>query len=253
MKLRENIISRLDTVTKSNENIELTTYNIVDYMPSDSGDYVGDVKWSKCKVGSLEGLKVDDNVRYNTFERKAEPKFEMYPNGYCMGGSGYDRETEKSAMELLAKLYPKAILDAHNSQYDRLHELLIPHLTYCFVGGYRSRYLYHNNEYTGASSSISLLLYKKGGFFKEHSDTPVKRKFATTLVMIPTKGLVGGDLVLRVLQEDVYDPDGILVRDGDRVRLKVDQLTTPVLISFCVKIPHEVEVVQEGYRLCLKM
>jgi hypothetical protein len=107
-------------------------------------------------------------------------------------------------------------------------------------------------EYEQPDDSCELLVYIKDGMFKEHSDTPVGLKFATTLIVIPTD-FSGGDLILKTTPDKVHDPDGVLIKEGNKIMLSSDAIKVPVLISFQKEIPHEVTKVTKGYRLCFKM
>lgn len=238
-----------------------------------------EMKFFKCKVGSIKGLEVNEAVRHEAYEKRADPVFNC------------PSEMRQKIYLALKKLYPEDILKFqkiiteeeaavhHKDSYaerdkncaiDRAHVMVTPHIYYHSLVG-RSRYDFEYDERYGCSDdedygevdrdhlvpshAVNLLLYKTGGFFKEHSDSPVSagsdRKFATTLIFIPTK-MKGGDLVLTP-KGGVYDPDNLLVNQDGKVRLRVSELTVPVLISFLIRIPHEVEPVTEGYRLCFKM
>jgi hypothetical protein len=130
------------------------------------------------------------------------------------------------------------------------------------------------------------LLYKKGAFFKKHTDSRISgpddkhddkyddpdynnpnynrntMNFATVLIFEPTdpenpEKLRGGDLVLDFEDLDnnknkIIDPFNILIKEKNQLRLKVSELKEPVIIAFQINIPHEVEVIEEGFRVCHK-
>lgn len=238
MKLGEELINRITYVcdnTSEGEKHQVTLENageyiplntIEGYLPLDESDQ-REILWKKCKVG------------HNAFRTEVDPRFTI------------EVDLEKRILNGLSKLYPRDILNMSGNKTTSLKNLIMPHIASHMMDGKwhdYGDYSYHNHE----ENDITFLLHIKGSFSKEHSETPTGRKFATTLIVLPTK-MKGGDLVLRTTMDSVYDPDKQLTQDGDRVRLKVDQITEPVLISFWVKIPHEVEEVIEGYRLCFEM
>lgn len=241
----------------------VTLYNIEKFIPGE--DFVEDnsmnqpkryegehkLLWKHCRVGSKDGELVDMDIRKNTYQVKAKPRF------YLRGG------VEDSLKKVISKLYPPE----YKMKRKESKKLLIPYITrndknsnrYYIDSGsdsdYDSDYVsdYERPEYKSQpfSDDFSLLAYTKGGFFKEHSDTRKGLVFATTLILCPSK-MTGGDLVLRIPSERVYDPDNQLVVDGDFVKLEVSKLIAPVLISFRTSVPHEVKEVTSGFRICLK-
>lgn len=215
----------------------------------------------KCKVGSKNGFYVDETVRNEAYERNIYPEFaslsdlkffidaliKIYPEETIKFNKLIKRDGSinyKRAYKAIAPLFLEHAKKSYDYYYSHDSE-------YEFVEKYDSDY--ESMENYDDSDGISMLLYKPGGFFKEHTDTPIGRKFATTLIFIPTKNLEGGDLVLKTSADTIYDPDNFLVVCNDEVRLKVSELKSPVLISFWITIPHSVEHVKSGNRICLKL
>lgn len=210
--------------------------------------YEGEHKllWKHCRVGTKDGELVDMDVRKNTYHVAADPRFYIKD------------DVQPRLKEVVSKLYPPE----YKIGWKEGNKLLIPYITRnssyyhsIFYNSDDSDYDsdYDTPEYKSQpfSSKFSLLAYTKGGFFKEHSDTRKGLAFATTLILCPSK-MTGGDLVLRIPSERVYDPDNQLVVDGEFVKLEVSKLDVPVLISFRTSVPHEVKEVTSGFRICLK-
>lgn len=204
--------------------------------------------WSPCTVGSSTGLKENNKVRSGQI---------LSHNSITVSAPW------QSVIEELEKMYPCPILpQKENNNYSsrKVAEYVKkawfwPALHY--ILDHKARY------YSGPSEkdenmvkfSTDTLLYQAGDFFAKHVDSRRNENdlgFATVLLFEPVAGLVGGDLVLDIDQSLVYDPNNLLIKENGQVRFSVANLTGPVMLAFQINVPHEVELITAGYRLCHK-
>lgn len=233
----------------------ITPDNIENYLPGNNSA----LEWRECQVGSPDSHEVNSNVRNNTFWISADPKFKS------------DNDLKDTVSNIIRKLYPDPIVQIHlkgkKNVSESIKKLIVPYMLRKYKiwrdfldsdsdsdsDDMFGRDYDHSiiEEKWEPNTDAKLLYYSVGGFFREHSDSIVRDKFATTLIFIPTS-MEGGDLRLKIAKDKVYDPDNLLIVDDEHVVLQVSKLKQPTLISFRVQIPHEVTEVTKGYRLCLK-
>lgn len=222
-------------------------------------DMYGFNKWIRCKVGSRSGYTVDATVR-NGLKRESD-------------NVSIATSSVKSIIETLKLMYPIKLAHKYPIEYEgqkrkleygqtceehEMYSWIWPALEKSVrkkIDGHQYRYYYDRKEDSGKIKlGLSTLFYKEEDFFAKHTDSRGYHStiFATILIFYPTPGLEGGDLILYT-DSSVYDPNSILDKSKvGKVRLRVNRLTKPVLIAFQVNVPHEVEVVTAGYRICHK-
>lgn len=202
------------------------------------------IDWYKSKVGKNCGIVNEDiNVR-NSYYAEVEPRFNL-------------TEPVKNTINcVLSKIHPTFLINAiidENMSVDEKFNIYAPYMLPSNKTQKELKKIYHDSweVLETPEKKFQLLCYIKDCFFSEHVDTNNCNKFATTLIFIPSV-LEGGDLILDIDFNNVYDPDSVMCHKDGKVILKVSELRVPTLITFHVDIPHSVDKVVSGERYCLK-
>ncbi|AYV82165.1 MAG: hypothetical protein Homavirus12_9 [Homavirus sp.] len=223
--------------------------------------------WRQCRVGSSQSYKVDPNIRMG---------FSRDYTGVNVTSSSWDTIIDALVSMYPIKLRQKRPKGEEHDDYINYRFNLLNHEGKSWIWPKLAKSIKKKQENSYNSwkptkekedgkitytPELTTLFYQQGDFFAKHTDSrrgEGDTNFATVLLFEPTaeSKLEGGDLVLDIGSESfVHDPHSILVgddKDGNRIRLRVDQLKTPVLIAFQTNVPHEVEPVRAGYRICHK-
>lgn len=233
--------------------------------------------WKHSTVGTKRGTKTVKNVRSSYYTRSDKGitfQQDPYSSKFNDKTISYDERMDHcEAVEKINQNIPGKINDMlkHMSHIYSEHvvnsfSFLEKNEYYDFGKGYddlRCPNTYYSKTkldkklislfpFITETYGLTLLCYTEGGRFIKHTDTQTKSNhFATTLLFLPTN-FTGGDLVITCDTDKVHDPCNLLTKGENMVRLKMSEIKEPVLISFRIELPHEVEMVTSGHRMCYK-